>query len=268
MRRIPRRLIVFTGVALLTAGAAGAQIVVSDPAVTLRDQIIADLKRQLLDTLTQEADRIRQMAQRLAAVTTLQKYATTDDVPEWRIHVFWGDEFLYANPYTAALNYGDGTGSAFEQLAVPRVDAPAVLAAIGDADAEAAIRAQLATIDATDSTIIAATDQTGQLRYNGRRDHAAIDALETDAIDGSTDQSTTAVLDKIAGAGLIRARQQQARIQFLTATVEQLLVDNKRARDTEAATMDMQLERLRWGPQANATVVAGAADALRNWRQP
>lgn len=268
MRRIPRRAIVVTSLVLLTAGAAGAQIVVSDPAVTLRDQIIADLKRQLLDTLTQEADRIRQMAQRLAAVTNLQKYATAEDVPEWRIHVFWGDEFLYANPYTAALNYGDGSGSAFEQIALRRVDPAAILPAIGDADAQAAIRAQLATIDATDSTIIAGTDQTGQLRYNGRRDHAAIDALESDTIDPSTDQSTTAVLDKLAGAGLIRARQQQARIQFLTATVEQLLVDNKRARDTEAATMNMQLEWLRWGSQANGALLAGAADALRNWRQP
>lgn len=268
MRRMSPRVVVATAAVCLTAAAAGAQIVVNDPAVTLRDQVIADLKRQLLDTLTQEADRIRQMAQRLAAVTSLQKYATADDVPEWRIHVFWGDEFLYATPYTAALNYGDGSGSAFEQVALPRVDPAAIVPAIGDADAEAAIRAQLATIDATDSAIVAATDQTGQLRYNGRRDHAAIDALETDAVDPSTDQSTTAVLDKLAGAGLIRARQQQARIQFLAATVEQLLVDNKRARDTEAATMNMQLERLRWGAQANGALLAGAADALRNWRQP
>ena len=25
----------------------------------------------------------------------------------WRIHVFLGEQFLYANPYNAALNYGD-----------------------------------------------------------------------------------------------------------------------------------------------------------------
>jgi hypothetical protein len=32
--------------------------------------------------------------------------------------------------------------------------------------------------------------------------------------------------------------------------------------------MNMQLERLRWGRAANSSLVAGAADALRTWRQP
>lgn len=266
--RPPRLIFVATAAVLLSAASATAQIVVSDPAVTLRDQVIAALKGQLLTTLTQEATRIQQMAQRLAAVTNLQKYATADQVPAWRIHVFWGNQFLYANPYTAALNYGDGAGTAFEQLAVPRVDPAAILPTVGGASAQAAMRAELATLDATDSTIIAGTDQTGQLRYNGRRDQAAIDALEADAVDPSTDQSTTAVVDKLAGAGLIRARQQQARIQFLTATVEQLLVDNKRARDTETASMNMQLERMRSGQNSSRALMAGAAAALRTWRQP
>jgi hypothetical protein len=135
-------------------------------------------------------------------------------------------------------------------------------------NADAAIVAELATLDAADSTMIAGTDQTGLLRYNGRQELAAIDALEDDALDPSATQSATAVLDKISGAALIRARQQQARVQFLAAIVEQLLVDNKRSRDTEAATMNMQLERLRWGSAANASVVAGAAATLRAWRQP
>jgi hypothetical protein len=87
-------------------------------------------------------------------------------------------------------------------------------------------------------------------------------------LDNSTDQSATAVLDKISGAGLIRAQQQQARMQFLAAIVEQLLIDNKRARDTETATMNMQLQRLRSGTAANQNLVAGSADDLRTWRQP
>jgi hypothetical protein len=47
-----------------------------------------------------------------------------------------------------------------------------------------------------------------------------------------------------------------------------LLVDNKRGRDTEAATMNMQLERLRWGSAANRSLIAGSSDDLRGWRQP
>ena len=50
--------------------------------------------------------------------------------------------------------------------------------------------------------------------------------------------------------------------------VEQLLVDNKRARDTETAVMNMQLQRLRHGPIAGTSLVAGAANDLRSWKQP
>jgi hypothetical protein len=256
---------------VLGAGLARAQLVITDPAVTLRDAVIAVLKHQLLDTLTQEVDRFQRMATRLSASTNLDKYALPeDDIPMWRIHLFQGEQFVYANPYNAALNYGDGSGRAFEQVARPRQDPGSELTGLAELapDADAAIVAGLATLDAADSTLIAGTDQTGQLRYNGRRELAAIDALEGDALDPSSTQSATAVLDKISGAGLIRARQQQARLQFLAAIVEQLLVDNKRTRDTEAATMNMQLERLRWGTAANASLVAGAAADLRAWRQP
>ena len=43
----------------------------------------------------------------------------------------------------------------------------------------------------------------GRLRYNGRKELAAIAALDEDVTDGSLEQSTTAVLDKISGAELI-----------------------------------------------------------------
>ena len=136
------------------------------------------------------------------------------------------------------------------------------------APARRALLSQLATLDLADSAIISATHDTGQLRYNGRRELAAIEALERDVTNGSLEQSTTAVLDKISGAGLIGARQRQARIQLLDGIVEQLLVEGKRARDTEAAAMNMQLVAWRDRAAANQAFVAGAGDALRTWRQP
>ena len=77
-----------------------------------------------------------------------------------------------------------------------------------------------------DAAAIAAIHDTGQLRFNGRKEELpAIDALEAHVIDPSNEQSATAVLDKISGAVLIGARQRQARGQLLAAFVEQLLVD-------------------------------------------
>src|SRR5438128_12380567 len=97
---------------------------------------------------------------------------------------------------------------------------------------------------------------------------AAITEREADVIDPSPSQSATAVLEKISGVGLIRARQQQARLQFLAGIVEQLLIENKRSRDTETAVMNMQLGRLRDGRAANTSLIGGAGDDLRRWRQP
>ena len=110
-----------------------------------------------------------------------------------------------------------------------------------------------------------AVDQrTGHARCGGQHDHRrhassrAASAQRTtrrwtpstrsksDVIDPSEAQSATAVLDKISGAVLLETRQKQARLQYLTSIVEQLVIDNKRARDTEAAVLNMQLRRAAW----------------------
>ena len=85
---------------------------------------------------------------------------------------------------------------------------------------------------------------------------------------GYSQPIATAVLDKMSGAVLIAARQRQARAQLLAGIVEQLLVESKRARDTEAAAMNMQLVTWRDGRAANEAFVSGTASALNTWRQP
>jgi hypothetical protein len=107
------------------------------------------------------------------------------------------------------------------------------------------------------------------LRFNGRtQELPAIDALESQVVDPSDEESATAVLDKISGAVLIGARQRQARSQLLAAFVEQLLIESKRERDADAAAMNMQLVTWRERHAANEAFVAGTGDALRTWRQP
>src|SRR5438093_7112769 len=167
------RIVVFTAITILGVGAgfARAQIVVTDPATTIKNVAIALLKNDVVDVLTNQATRLRKMAKRLSLATNLDKYSLGEP-PAWRIHWFIEDgTFLYANPYTAALNYGDGTGRSFEDVARERVAPGAELAGIGGEGEDGtaaldAIRSELATLDIADSTIIAGTDQTGQLRYN------------------------------------------------------------------------------------------------------
>jgi hypothetical protein len=263
MRRI-RSITILSLIALVVGlGPAWAQLVVTDRATTARNAVTAVLKNRIVETLTSQRDRLERMAERLSAQTPLDRYATPGP-PDWK-----GDpseDLLYANGYQRALASGDSTGAEYEAIA--RTRQPANVNALSIA-ARQGLGPALATLDLADSAIVTGTHIAGQLRSIGRNELAAIAALERDVIDGSETQSATAVLDKISGAVVIEARQKQARLQYLTAVVEQLLVDNKRARDTESATMNMQLGRLRnYSDESNDRLLTGAADDLRTWRQP
>lgn len=268
MKNAPmRRLAVTFAIVLVSAAVGSAQIPVHDAAVTLRNSITAGLKEYLVTVQQDQHRQLRRMARRLSIYTDLGKF-TVPDPPRWRTHA-WEDNiaFLYANAYHAALNYGDPNGHAYAGVTEPVIDAGAMLASLPSASRRS-VAARLATLDVADSAIVAATNDTGRLRYNGRRELTAIEALDRDVTDGSSEQSATAVLDKISGAVLIGARQREARAQLLSGVVEQLLVEGKRARDTEAATMNMQLIGWRDSEAVNAAFVSGSGDALRTWRQP
>src|SRR3954447_16454345 len=125
-----RMAVIVTGLTLtLGVGLARAQIVVTDSALTLRTQAVAALKNRVINTLGQEAERIQRMAARLSASTNLDRYSLTD-VPMWRIHLFQSEQFLYANSFNAALNYGDGPGAGYEEVARPRQAPSAELAGL------------------------------------------------------------------------------------------------------------------------------------------
>ena len=97
----------------------------------------------------------------------------------------------------------------------------------------------------------------------------AVQALEGDVLSGlASHHEMTAILDKIAAGELLGRRQDMASNQLLSHALEQLLARSKRLRDTEATTMNMQLATWRDARRANEAMVAGAADALRTWRQP
>jgi len=258
------RRILLSVLLLIATSPASAQIAVYDAATTARNTASAVLKEYILNTQREQHTRLREMARRLSAFTNIRRYAVADP-PRWRTH---GGDFLFIEPYNEALIFGDPAGAAY--LAVSHaVSATRSIPNTLTVAARRELAADLATLDVADAAAIAAVNDTGQLRFNGRKQELpAIDALESHVIDPSNEQSATAVLDKISGAVLIGARQRQARTQLLAAVVEQLLVDSKRARDADAAAMNMQLVRWRDARAANEAFVAGSGDALRTWRQP
>jgi hypothetical protein len=259
-----RRVLLFAAAVVMAARPLNAQISVYDPANTARNSISAGLEQLLLETERLQHAKLTDMARRLSAFAELRRFLLLD-VPRWRTH---GGDFLYANGINDALIFGDPLGAAYLAVSHPVMNARPLLGRLTPA-AQRIFASRLATLEAADAAEIAGINDTGSLRLNGRKQELpAIDALEAQVIDPDSEQSSTAVLDKISGAILIGARQRQARGQLLTAFVEQLLIDSKRERDVDATAMNMQLVTWRDGRAANAAFVAGTGDALRTWRQP
>lgn len=261
------RLVIALVLVVATARSAAAQWTIYDPANVARNTTTAILQEYLVNTQRDQRRQIRRMSRRLSLLTDLRKYSLPEP-PRWRTHDF-SDEGIspLARDYHAALNYGDRLGRAIVAVSHEVQSADDLLGRLSPS-AVKAISARLATLDVADAALIAATHDAGVTRFNGRRELAAIEALERHVIDPSDEQSATAVLEKINGAGLIATRQRQARVQLLASVVEELLVATKRARDADAATMNMQLTTWREGHVANEAFVAGSGDALRTWRQP
>lgn len=259
-----RRLFIASCLLALSGGPALAQVAVHDQAVTARNAITAAIQEMLFETERDQHGQFRRMARRLSVFTSLNKYRL-QDTPKWRIHDF--ENYLYANGYHAALNYGDPAGAAFLAVSHPVVAGHDVWKRRPQAVRET-LMPRLATLDVADATAMTAIHTTGTLRYDGRRELQAIETLEDDVVDPSDELSATAVLDKISVASLIAARQRQTRVQLLAGVVEQLLVDTKRSRDADATAMNMQLTTWRDATRVNRAFAAGAGDALRSWRQP
>jgi hypothetical protein len=262
-----RRVCVVSLLCLVLSLEPAAQIAVFDPAVTARNSVTASVEELLWTTELLQHSQLRRMAQRLSLFTDLSKYVLAEP-PRWRTHD-WGnpDHVSVTNAYLSALTYGDASGAAYLAVRHPFVtNLPPAL--VLSPSARSHLLARLATVEATDSSILQLTHDSGALRFNGRRELDAIEALERHVVDPSLEQSATAVLDKISGAALIAGRQRQARVQLLAGVVEQLLIDTKRARDADTAAMNMQLTTWRAGRAANEAFVAGSGNAMRTWRQP
>lgn len=258
------------GCLLLTVGASSAlgQFTVRDPAIIARNRVTAGLQQLTAAAQRLQREQLLRMSRRLGAFTNLIKYAV-QETPEWRIHDFWTEAVFFARAYHAALNYGDRSGSAYEALTIPIVaptggGVPGVLTEAGRRE----WTARLATVEATDAVAMSSTHDAGVLRYNGRREQEAIEGLQAHVVDPSDEQSATAILDKLSGSVLIASRQRQARSQFIGGIVEQLVLETKRARDTESTAINMQLTTWRDGASAGRALAHGTGSALSSWRQP
>ena len=257
---MPHRLLIVLGVVFAVVEPAGAQLAVFDPANLQQTVLIAQRTQRHLEELQAQYRTIMRMARGLG---DLDRYRTPPIAAAQHDPIRWSQ----GSAWLQALNYGDPAGTSYA-AATLQLD-PVVVPARFTAAAERVLSKQIATIDVADSVAMMASHQIGAIRQYSGRLQGAVQNLEQDVVNGlARYHEITAILDKVAAGELIGRRQDMAANQLLSHAVEQLLARGKRLRDTEAATMNMQLSTWRRSQDANDAMVAGASNALSTWRQP
>jgi len=238
-----------------------AQWAVFDPANFAQTVLIAQRTQRQYEELLAQYRTILRMAEGLGS---LESYR----IPSIGVTRHDPGRWTYGRAWLQGLNSGDATGAAYWATTLP-LERPSVLPPRLSAAARRALERQYATIEVTDSVAMMGGHQVGALRgYHGQLQRAVQD-LESDVLNGlERYHEMTAILDKVAAAELLGRRQDMAANQLLSHALEQMLARSKRLRDTEAATMNMQLVTWRDGRAANDALVRGTGDALRTWRQP
>lgn len=256
-----RRVLIVTLALCTLAGPARAQFVVIDPANLVQTTLIAYRLQQHYAELRAQYLTVLRMAQGLG---NLNRYR----IPAIPITAHDPARWDFGRRWIQALNTGDPTGSAYLSTALPLLRPNAMPPTLSP-DARQMLQREYATIEITDSVAMMGGHQVALARgYSGQL-QGAVAALESDVVNGASRyHDMTAVLDKIAAGELLGRRQDMLSNQLLSHALEQLLARGKRLRDTEAATLNMQLVTWRDGRAANEAFASGMGDALRTWRQP
>jgi hypothetical protein len=256
-RRLWAALLLFA----VTTVPAHAQLVVIDPGNLVQTVLIAQRAEQIYEQVQAQYRTIVRLGQSLGSLDRYQ-------IPAIGITAHDPGRWIFGAPWLQGLNTGDARGTAYLATAVPLLHPDDRLSQLTP-EARRAFQDQYATVEVSDSVAMLGGHQVALVRDYHNRLQQVVQALEADILNRSSAyHEMTAVLDKISAGELLGRRAEMASDQLLSHALEQLLVRNKRLRDTEAATINMQLVTWRDGQAVNDAFAAGTGDALRTWRQP
>jgi len=173
---------------------------------------------------------------------------------------------LYAEPLLKALNIGDPSGRAYTQV-VHALDVATDILARMPTDQQQRLRTVYATIELADGIAKRSIDQVGATRAIGPTTLQTIRVMEQDAASTLDAFNTeTALLNKINTSSVLGLRLADQSNQFLLNTVEQLLIDTTRKRNTEAGVLDATIYQWRYGQTYGADLFRNTAADMDSWR--
>jgi hypothetical protein len=229
-----RRICLIVLVAALLAVPASAQLVVIDPGNLVQTVLIAQRVQQAYVQLRAEYDLIVQMARGLGGLDAYR-------IPPIALTYHDPSRWAFGRPWIQGLNTGDARGTAYQATIVP-MQPPSERLSRLSAAARRLFENQYATVEISDSVAMMGAHQVALIRDYHNRLQDAVQRLQDDVLNPSPPyHEMTAVLDKISAGELLARRQDMASNQLLSHALEQLLARNKRERDTEAVTLNMQL---------------------------
>jgi hypothetical protein len=256
MKLFTTRFVVLAFVISLLPAPAYAQWVVYDPANF--GQAVAQVAN-LVRTYQWLVDQARRLPASLLA-----RYVSPE--VQWRLHNLQ-TAYPWARPVLTALTSGDLTGQQYLRTVDALQPMDDVLEQLPPS-----LRRRLtdayATIELADSVAQMSINQVGAIRTNGASVLSAIRAVENDTVDPANSfQSQTAILNKINGTSVLGLRIAERATQFQMHALEQMIVENKRRRDTEAILMNASLYQWQYGLQYGQNLYGATATNLDTWRQ-
>lgn len=261
-----RALLVLAATTLCLATATATQayvLIVHDFGLGL--QFIAQYER--LRESWEQVNRARQIWRTLSYALPFGRptaYAVQET--RWREYRGTGEEdpFDAYNPLRLGLIHGDPDGQGYLRTSVPiPVYSPVVRGALGPATQQRVVETYRAIL-AIDGAAQLAVHQIATNRTAGKTTQRALSAIEQDL--GSRGVGQVALLQDLAGAGLLDARDGQLRNATLNHLVELELAEQLLWRETDRAQLAVDAERR----QAYAAVAErtrlGTSELIHGWR--
>jgi hypothetical protein len=134
-----------------------------------------------------------------------------------------------------------------------------------DASTQATIRNQYATSDLAQGTTTGAMTTLGQIRSHSESLNQQISNLEADSYSNDpTQQSEMAVLGKVNAANLIQLHSQQYTNQLLAAGIQQQMVAQKQAIDTQNRSINQAIYFQQNFPTAMQKINNGVSQSIQS----